>query len=76
MAKIETAEPKRDWVNEAYESFVKDAKDIDRKQACAIAACLPAPLERTPDNTSGFLGRRQRQIHSLIPKLTYPEWAQ
>ena len=55
--------------------YGKDAKEIDRKQACAIAACLPAPLERTPDNTAGFLGRRQRQIYSLIPKLTYPEWA-
>ena len=59
----------------AQHYFGRKAKDVDRKQACAIAACLPAPLERTPDNTVGFLGRRQRQIYNLIPKLDYPEWA-
>ena len=59
----------------AQHYFGRKAKDVDRKQACAIAACLPAPLERTPDNTAGFLGKRQRQIYNLIPKLDYPEWA-
>ena len=50
--------------------------DLDRKQACALAACLPAPLERTPDRSTPFLRKRQAQIYSLIPTLTYPEWAQ
>lgn len=50
------------------------AANIDRKQACAIAACLPAPLERTPLNPTPYLRMRQTQINSLIPKLTYPDW--
>ncbi len=52
-----------------------NAKDIDRKQACAIAARLPAPQEPMHDNTAAFRRLRQRQIHALIPKLDYPEWA-
>ena len=55
--------------------YGRKASEIDRKQACAIAACLPAPLERAPDRNSGYVGKRQRQIYSLIPKLSYPEWA-
>ena len=51
------------------------AKELDRKQACAIAACLPAPLQRAPDNPTSFLLKRQRQIANLIPTLSYPEWA-
>lgn len=52
------------------------ADHLDRKQACALAACLPAPLERTPERPTPFLRKRQAQIYSLIPTLTYPEWAQ
>ena len=52
-----------------------DAKDIDRKQACAIAARLPTPLEQTNDDTASHRRIRQRQIHALIPTLVYPEWA-
>ena len=51
------------------------AKDLDKKQACAIAACLPAPLQRAPDSPTNFLLKRQRQIAALIPTLSYPEWA-
>ncbi len=52
------------------------AGSIDRKQACALAACLPAPLERSPENSGDFIRKRRAQIHALIPKLSYPGWAQ
>ena len=55
--------------------YGKKARDIDRKQACSIAASLPAPVERAPDRNTPFLRRRRAQIHALIPKLTYPDWA-
>ena len=51
------------------------ASDIDRKQACAIAASLPAPMERNPDKSSAFLRKRRIQINALIPTLSYPSWA-
>lgn len=51
------------------------AKDLDKKQACAIVACLPAPLQRSPDSPTNFLVKRQRQIADLIPTLSYPDWA-
>jgi monofunctional biosynthetic peptidoglycan transglycosylase len=51
------------------------AKDLDRKQACALAACLPAPLERNPGKATSALRKRQTQINALIPKLTFPDWA-
>ena len=51
------------------------AKELDRKQACALTACLPAPLERSPIKSSGFVKKRQSQIYALIPTLTYPDWA-
>lgn len=51
------------------------AKDLDRKQACALAACLPAPLERSPIKSSGLVKKRQAQVYALIPTLRYPEWA-
>lgn len=56
--------------------YGKSAKDIDRKQACALAACLPAPLDRAPDQPTGYTRKRQQQIYALIPKLRYPDWAQ
>lgn len=51
------------------------AMELNRKQACTLAACLPAPLERSPLNPSGFVRKRQAQIYALIPNLTYPDWA-
>ena len=51
------------------------AKDLDRKQACALAACLPAPLDRNPEKPTPALRKRQSQIYAHIPKLTYPDWA-
>lgn len=52
-----------------------NAKDLNKKQACAIAATLPAPLTRNPANPSDFFRKRQAQISALIPTLNYPEWA-
>lgn len=51
------------------------AKELDRKQACAIAASLPAPMKRNPANPTDYLQKRQRQISALIPTLSYPDWA-
>ena len=51
------------------------AKDMDRKQACALAACLPAPLDRNPEKPTPALRKRQSQIYALIPTLRYPDWA-
>lgn len=51
------------------------ATDLNRKQACTLAACLPAPLERSPLHPSGFVRKRQAQIYALMSKLTYPDWA-
>lgn len=50
------------------------ARDMDRKQACAIAACLPDPLERNPVCPTAYVRECQARIYSLIPKLTYPDW--
>lgn len=55
--------------------FGSKARDLDKKQACAIAATLPSPLSRNPDNPTNFFRKRQSQIYALIPTLTYPEWA-
>ena len=51
------------------------AIDLDRQQACTLAACLPAPLNRNPANPTDYLRKRQRQISALIPTLSYPDWA-
>ena len=59
----------------ANQYFGRKAKEIDKKQACAIAASLPAPLDRNPGQTTSSLRKRQNQIYNLIPKLTYPDWA-
>ena len=59
----------------ARDYYGKRAADIDRKQACAIVACLPAPLERTPERPTASLRKRQSQIYALMSKLQYPEWA-
>ena len=56
--------------------YGRKARDIDRKQACAIAACLPAPLDRAPDRPTAYLKKRQSQIYALIPKLKYPDWVE
>ena len=51
------------------------AEDIGRKQACALAASLPAPRERNPHRPTESLRKRQTQIHSLMTTLKYPRWA-
>ena len=51
------------------------AQDLDKRQACAIAASLPAPMERNPNKSSSFLRKRQDQIYRLISSLSYPDWA-
>ena len=51
------------------------AKEIDKRQACAIAASLPDPWDRSPDKNTSFLRKRRAQIYALISTLKYPEWA-
>ena len=51
------------------------AKDIDKRQACAIAASLPDPWDRSPDKNTSFLRKRRAQIYTLISTLKYPDWA-
>ena len=51
------------------------AKEIDKRQACAIAASLPDPWDRSPDKNTSFLRKRRAQIYALISSLKYPEWA-
>ena len=51
------------------------AKEIDKRQACAIAASLPDPWDRSPDKNTSFLRKRRAQIYALVSTLKYPEWA-
>lgn len=51
------------------------AENIERKQACAIAASLSAPREKNPDRPTAALRKRQTQIYALMSKLKYPGWA-
>ena len=55
--------------------FDVHAKDLTRSQACLLVAALPSPLTRIPAAHTDYLRKRQRQINSLIPKLSYPDWA-
>ena len=51
------------------------AKEIDKRQACAIAASLPDPWDRSPDKNTSFLRKRRAQIYALVSTQKYPEWA-
>ena len=50
------------------------AARLNKKQAVAIAACLPSPLITPPDRSSDTLYRRLKHINTLIRKLWYPDW--
>jgi monofunctional biosynthetic peptidoglycan transglycosylase len=50
------------------------AADLSRSQAVAIAVCLPNPLKNSPVEPTPYLRKRQAQIRSLIPKVSYPDW--
>ena len=55
--------------------YATSAKGMGRKQAVAIAACLPSPLITPPDRPNDSQRKKQARILSLIPKLRYPDWA-
>ena len=60
----------------AAESYYgTSAGALDRKQAVAIAVCLPSPLINNPNRMTNNLIKRQKHIMALIPKISYPEWA-
>lgn len=58
----------------AQEFFDKNASGLTRRESSLIAACLPNPLNRHPDNPSQYVSKRAGQIRVLIPKIAYPEW--
>ena len=59
----------------ARQYFGVHAKELNRQQASALAATLPAPLTRNPAHPTDYFQKRQRQIANLIPTLSYPDWA-
>lgn len=58
----------------AQKYFGKDASGLTRREASAIAVCLPSPLKRDPSQPSEYLRNRTSAISRLIPKISYPEW--
>ena len=59
----------------ALQYYGVHAKELNRPQASALAATLPAPLTRNPAHPTDYFRKRQRQISNLIPNLSYPDWA-
>lgn len=53
----------------AMEYFGKDASKLTRRQAAAIAVCLPNPRKFSPVNPSSYIRRRTNAIVSLMEKL-------
>lgn len=58
----------------AMEYFGKDASELTRRQAAAIAVCLPNPRKYTPVNPSSYIRRRTASIVSLMEKLPAPDF--
>lgn len=54
--------------------FGKDASQLTRREAAALAACLPAPLSRDPAHPSRYVSSRTSTISRMIPNLRYPSW--
>ena len=54
--------------------FGKDAADLTRREASAVAACLPNPLGRNPAKPSSYVASRTATISRMIPNLSYPDW--
>ena len=50
------------------------AGKLDAAKAARIAACLPSPLKRRPDNPGKYVLQREKQIMALMGKLAYPDW--
>lgn len=49
--------------------FGKDASALTRRQAAAIAVCLPNPRKFNPGDPSAYIRRRTSSIVSLMGKL-------
>ena len=58
----------------AQKYFHKDAAELSRKEASAIAVCLPSPLKRNPGKPSSYVASRTATISKRIPNIHYPEW--
>lgn len=54
--------------------FGKDAAALTRREAAAIAACLPSPLGRNPGKPSKYVSQRAAAISRMIPNIEYPDW--
>ncbi|MBO4570345.1 MAG: monofunctional biosynthetic peptidoglycan transglycosylase [Bacteroidales bacterium] len=50
------------------------AAKLNASQAARIAACLPSPLKRRPDNPGKYVLQREKQIKAIMGKLSYPDW--
>ena len=53
----------------SLEYFGKNASDLSRSQAAAIAVCLPNPRKFNPVKPSSYIKRRKKQIINLMYKL-------
>ncbi len=58
----------------AQRYFGKSAAKLNASEAARIAACLPSPLKRSPNGKSDFIAKREKQIRSIMGKLSYPDW--
>lgn len=54
--------------------YGKPASDLSLRQAGLIAACLPNPIKRRPDNKTSYLANRSMHIVNLTYKIAYPDW--
>lgn len=52
----------------------KSALELNRRQACLLAACLPSPLKRSPVKPGNYVSRQANTISSRINTLSYPDW--
>lgn len=60
----------------ARKYFGKDASNLTRKEASAIAVCLPSPLKMNPGKPSKYVASRTSTIAKRIPNIRYPEWVE
>ncbi|MBR5736623.1 MAG: monofunctional biosynthetic peptidoglycan transglycosylase [Bacteroidales bacterium] len=52
----------------------KPASELSRRQACLLAVCLPAPLNRSPVKPGSYVSRQAGIISSRENSLSYPDW--
>lgn len=58
----------------AGQLFGTTAAKLTKRQACLIAACLPAPLKRNAAQPSLYISGRAYKIASLENNIEFPSW--